>query len=287
MALRATATGLTDQGMVRGNNEDAFGVRDGLYVVADGMGGHAGGEVASRTAVDAVAMRMSETNDLVDAIRFANQRVLDRAARTPELYGMATTIVAAQWLPSVDQLRIAHVGDSRAYRIRGKSIKQHTRDHSLVSDYERDFPFMSKEEKARIPTNVITRALGLKPDVEVDVRVDEPRDGDVILLCSDGLTGMLTDQQIVDRVSKGGDLPTVARRLVDHANAAGGGDNITVVLVRFSEDGGPKRLGNPQAWPEEQVTKNVSKSEGLPWFPIVVGAGLGLAAGFILGRRRD
>jgi len=291
MALSIVAAGLTDQGMRRKNNEDALLVRDDLFVVADGMGGHAGGEVASSLAVEAVRKDMSDgasfgESDLLGAVRFANQRILVRAQDDAALHGMATTIVAATWVPALDRLRIAHVGDSRAYRIRGGVIRQITRDHSLIAEYERDFPFMSPEERARIPTHVVTRALGLGMDVNVDMTVEEPRDGDIYLLCSDGLTGMLTDQQIL-MLARTNDVSVAARRLIDHANAAGGDDNVTVVVFRFTEDGGPKRLGNPQPWPDEVPTKNVSKAEGFPWFPIVVGAGLGLVAGVILGRRRD
>lgn len=253
--LRAVAYGLTDRGMQREHNEDSFSVLNeyGLFVVADGMGGHQAGDVASRIATETIAEFFRSTasedvtwpfhfdtnlseeeNRLLTGIRVANRQILDRSEKSSECHGMGTTVVGAMFSPAKSKLFIGHVGDSRCYRVRQGQIKLLTRDHSLVNDYITAIPNLTEEQKADLPRNVITRALGMQRDVVVDLQVDEPSINDVYLLCSDGLNGMLRDEEILEIVTAAGaDLPAGARKLIDVANANGGEDNITVVLIHI------------------------------------------------------
>lgn len=258
--LRAVAFGLTDRGMQREHNEDSFGVLDDfhLFIVADGMGGHQGGDVASKLATETIAdffrstasedvtwpfhfdtSLSEEENRLVTGIRLANRQILDRSERSRECRGMGTTVVGALYAPSKNRFYIGHVGDSRCYRLRDGQLKLLTRDHSLVNDYITAMPDLSEEQKAELPRNVITRALGMQKDVVVDLQSDEPHADDVYVLCSDGLNGMLRDDDI-EAITRAhvvdphpDALKTSAHELIDQANANGGEDNITVVLVRF------------------------------------------------------
>lgn len=182
--LRAVAHGLTDRGMQREHNEDSFIVLNdyGLFVVADGMGGHQAGDVASRIATDTIAEFFRSTanedvtwpfhfdtnlteeeNRLLTGIRVANRQILDRSEKSRECHGMGTTVVGAMYSPSKNKLFIGHVGDSRCYRVRAGQIKLLTRDHSLVNDYITAIPNLTDEQKADLPRNVITRALGFLP----------------------------------------------------------------------------------------------------------------------------
>ncbi|MDW8252200.1 MAG: Stp1/IreP family PP2C-type Ser/Thr phosphatase, partial [Myxococcales bacterium] len=253
--LRAVAYGLTDRGMQREHNEDSFSVLNeyGLFVVADGMGGHLAGDVASRIATDTIAEFFRSTanedvtwpfhfdtnlteeeNRLLTGIRVANRQILDRSEKSRECYGMGTTVVGAMFSPSKNKVFIGHVGDSRCYRIRQGQIKLLTRDHSLVNDYITAIPNLTEEQKADLPKNVITRALGMQKDVVVDLQSDDPQPDDIYVLCSDGLNGMLRDEEILEIVTTHGlDLSARARKLIDVANANGGEDNITVVLIHI------------------------------------------------------
>ncbi len=256
MPLRAVAIGLSDQGMQRDHNEDSFVVldRQGLFIVADGMGGHKAGDVASRIATDSIAefFRTTESEDvtwpfhfdtslteeenrLITGIRIANRQILDRSERSREHHGMGTTVVGAMYSPAKNRMFIGHVGDSRCYRVRRGEIKLLTRDHSLLNDYLLAMPELSDEQKAELPKNVITRALGMQKDVVVDLQTDEPELGDTYLLCSDGLNGMVRDEEI-EALASHDDLVVAARKLIDRANENGGDDNITVVLIRLIED---------------------------------------------------
>jgi PPM family protein phosphatase len=180
-----------------------------------------------------------EENRLVTGIRVANRQILDRSERSRECQGMGTTVVGAMYSPSKNRVFIGHVGDSRCYRVRDGEIKLLTRDHSLVNDYITAMPDLTDEQKAELPKNVITRALGMQKDVIVDLQSDEPRAGDVYVLCSDGLNGMLRDEEILGAVrTHGVDISASARKLIDQANANGGEDNITVVLIHVEEDRG-------------------------------------------------
>ncbi len=246
----------TDVGMKRTHNEDFFALIEDeqLFLVADGMGGHASGEVASKLAADVVKefYRHSKDEDatwpyrydhtlsypenrLVAGVRLANARIYESALRNARLRGMGTTLVL--FLLKGDSGYVAHVGDSRCYQIRGGTIKQLTRDHSLLEDYKEARPDMTDEEERAFPhKNVITRALGMRDDVTVDMSRVDIEDGDRFLLCSDGLSGMLTDQEILDICSKDDGLEPVISELINRANEAGGTDNITALLIecRFS-----------------------------------------------------
>jgi protein phosphatase len=254
--MRAIASGLTDVGLQRDHNEDSYAVLSeyDLFIVADGMGGHRAGDVASRLATDAIAEFFRSTaqedatwpfhfdtslsedeNRLVTGIRVANRRIFERSIRSRDCAGMGTTVVGALYSRKKNRLFIGHVGDSRAYRVRKAQIQQLTRDHSLINDYLQAMPELTDEQRAELPKNVITRALGMQDSVAVDLVNDEPQLGDVYLLCSDGLSGMLTDEQILGVVGSSADTNEMCRRLIEKANENGGEDNITALVIRFEE----------------------------------------------------
>jgi len=249
---RLRFSGDTDVGRKRNHNEDNLylPVEERLAIVADGMGGHASGEVASQLAVDTVVEYFKatqenapltwpfkvdrgsnqEVNRLVVGIKLANQKIVEAAQKHSDQRGMGTTIVAAFFMD--DNVIIGHVGDSRVYRLRDGELAQLTEDHSLVNDYIR-MKRMTDEEAAAFPhKNVIVRALGMKETVQVDVHEEKPRVGDCYLLCSDGLSGMVSDPQMKDILLGEPDLDKAVQKLIDAANANGGIDNITVVLGR-------------------------------------------------------
>ncbi len=254
--MRAIASGLTDVGLQRDHNEDSYAVlaEYDLFIVADGMGGHRAGDVASRLATDAIAEFFRSTaqedatwpfhfdtslsedeNRLVTGIRVANRRIFERSIRSRDCAGMGTTVVGALYSRKKNRLFVGHVGDSRAYRVRHKQIQQLTRDHSLINDYLLAMPELTEEQRAELPKNVITRALGMQDSVAVDLVNDEPQLGDVYLLCSDGLSGMLTDDQILGVVASSAETNEICRRLIQKANENGGEDNITALVIRFDE----------------------------------------------------
>ncbi|HTM46561.1 MAG TPA: Stp1/IreP family PP2C-type Ser/Thr phosphatase [Polyangiaceae bacterium] len=251
--LRIEVAGQTDIGRKRTHNEDSFAVFShlGLYIVADGMGGHASGEVASKMAIDTMGQFFENTsqdpertwpykmdrskgyeeNRLVCAVKLSNLRIFETAQKNTKQRGMGTTVVSL--FAVEDGVYISHVGDSRVYRIRDGKIEQLTEDHSLLNDYKK-MKKLSPEEIESFPhKNVIVRALGMKDTVKVDTRFELPREGDVMLLCSDGLAGPVSDDQMLDIVQKNPDLPTAAARMIAQANEAGGPDNITCVLARW------------------------------------------------------
>jgi protein phosphatase len=262
--MRIIFSGVTDVGRKREANEDCFAavIEDSLFVVADGMGGHAAGEVASHLAVTAISdfiastrrdaevtwpydydITMSEEcNRLKTAIRLANQKILDTISHKKELEGMGTTLVGV--LIADSRLCVGHVGDSRAYLIRSGEISQLTSDHSWVNEQVK-LGFLSKIDAGRHPfRNVVTRALGSKEDVVVDVAEQELKAGDFLLLCSDGLNTMLDDEKIVRLVvDNTDDVEAAAKALIAGANQNGGEDNVTVILIKVEKD--PARL--PQA----------------------------------------
>ncbi|MFH2010210.1 MAG: Stp1/IreP family PP2C-type Ser/Thr phosphatase [bacterium] len=242
----------TDVGMKRTHNEDYFSIIEDeqLFMVADGMGGHASGEVASKMSAETISEFYGRTKDeeatwpykmerhlnyienrLVCSIKLANYRIFHAAASDIRYKGMGTTIVST--LLAGDKVHIAHVGDSRLYRSRADGVVQLTRDHSLLEDYKDAKPDMTEEEERNFPhKNVITRALGMRESVEVDIHQVNVEDGDVFLLCSDGLSGMVTDPQIQETVQRNhGDLERCVAELVDQANRAGGTDNITCLVL--------------------------------------------------------
>jgi len=250
--MKIQAKGITDVGRKRGHNEDSFGVFDdmGLYVVADGMGGHAAGEVASHAAVgnlkDFITATTAEeditwpferdenlsqgANRLVVGIKLANKLINSLAQSKPELSGMGTTLVALY--VGGDEVCVAHVGDSRAYLMSGGVLKRLTNDHSFVEEQVLSGALTYEQARSHPFKNIITRALGVKEDVAVDVSSRRPATGDLYLLCSDGLSGMLTDGDISQILSTcKDDLDSCLKALVKGANAKGGDDNITALAV--------------------------------------------------------
>ncbi len=257
-SLRIEVAGETNVGMKRTHNEDNFSITEesGLYIVADGMGGHASGEIASKMAVDAMREFFAATasdpertwpykmdrskgyeeNRLITGIKLANLRIYESAQRDPRQRGMGTTIVAL--FAVEDSIYVAHVGDSRVYRLRDGALEQLTEDHSLLNDYIK-MKRLTPEEIANFPhKNVIVRALGMKDTVKVDTRLERPQAGDVYVLCSDGLSGPVTDEMILEILDSTGDLRAAATKLINKANENGGPDNITVVLARWVEANG-------------------------------------------------
>lgn len=241
-------------GMKRTHNEDNFFLlaEENLYIVADGMGGHASGEVASQIAVETLANFFIDTgrdreitwpfredkalvydqNRLTTGIKLANRRIYEAAQADSRYRGMGTTIVSL--FCGQNGVYFGHVGDSRIYRVREGGIAQMTEDHSLLNDYLKVHK-LSAEDIQHFPhKNVIVRALGMKDSVNVDVNRDQPAAGDVFLLCSDGLSGMVTDEQILAVCTEHGqNLESACESLIAEANKNGGHDNVTVVLVGF------------------------------------------------------
>ncbi len=245
MNLRAAA--LTDVGLCRRANEDRYALAPelGFYLVADGMGGHSAGQVASelaaQAAVNALETLAGTSAGLTDKLRYAvaaaNREILSVAQAKPELAGMGTTLVAL--LAAGERVALAHVGDSRAYLVRAGRIRQLTDDHSLVAELVRRREISDLAARGHPHRHVLTRALGVHRSVEPDLVELTPAAEDVFVLCSDGLTGGVQDEEIAEVFSCEGDLDTACRRLVEVANVRGGEDNITVLAVRCDGDEGP------------------------------------------------
>ena len=233
--MRIEAGSATDIGRVRERNEDAYLVDPPLYVVADGMGGHRGGAVASQLAVDTVEeLFRAGTGTLTDQVRRANQAVFERSAEDRRVTGMGTTFTAA--LVEGGAVRLVHVGDSRAYLLRGGALRQLTDDHTLVNRMVKAGEITPDEAELHPHRNVLTRVLGTEPEVEVDEDSIGLLDGDRLLLCSDGLTNMVTEDQIQAILETAARPQEAADRLVRAANRAGGVDNITAVLLDVRDD---------------------------------------------------
>ena len=254
-SFRIEVAGETNVGRKRNHNEDNFAIMAefGLFLVADGMGGHASGEVASKMAVDAMheffnltaedpertwpykmdRSKGYEENRLITGIKLCNLRIYEAAQRNAKQRGMGTTLVSL--FAVEDGVYVAHVGDSRVYRVRDGAMEQLTEDHSLLNDYKK-MKRLTEEEIANFPhKNVIVRALGMKDTVKVDTRFEQPRAGDAMLLCTDGLSGPVNDPRMLDIIMNSSDLPTATSRLIETANENGGPDNITCVLARWIE----------------------------------------------------
>jgi PPM family protein phosphatase len=235
----ADSAGTTDAGRKRRRNEDSFVREPPLFAVADGMGGAQAGEVASRLAAAAFrefheADELHPEERVATIIQEANRRIYERARSDAQASGMGTTITAT--LVSGDSVAIGHVGDSRAYRLRGGKLEQLTEDHSLVADLVRSGRLTPEEADTHPQRSVITRALGTDLEVDVDTFTVEAEAGDVFLLCSDGLTTMVDDEQIAQMVANADALERATKALVKAANRAGGEDNVTVVLFRLESD---------------------------------------------------
>jgi protein phosphatase len=235
-----TAAARTDVGLRRIANEDCYALAPdlGLYLVADGMGGHTAGKLASTLAsegaVDALR-QLSESNaSLTERLRYcvaaANREIYETAQAKPELAGMGTTLVAL--LAGPGRIALAHVGDSRAYLIRGGLIRRLTDDHSLVAELVRRREITESAARGHPHRHVLTRALGVRRTVEADLAELTPAADDLVVMCSDGLTGHVHDEEIAEIVLRDSELAAACARLVELANARGGEDNITVAIVR-------------------------------------------------------
>ena len=246
-ALRVGSASHT--GMVRSVNQDACLVAEPLFAVADGMGGHAAGEVASEVAVEALRINAEASSEgLVRAVKVANRAVWEKGATDPSMRGMGTTMCAVALVPASDgtegdgtegdALAVINVGDSRVYLFRDGELDQITEDHSLVEDLVREGRLSHEEAKFHPQRNVVTRVLGMDEDVEVDSWRITPFTGDRLLLCSDGLFNEVDDRSIAGVLRRLSDPNDAAAELVRLANEAGGRDNITVVLVDVVDDGG-------------------------------------------------
>lgn len=255
----------TDVGRTRENNEDSFRVASdiGLFVLSDGMGGQSSGEVASRLATDAVIAHCREAhvnpslpltgetldgvseagNRLASAIRLANSAVHKASQKQDKLRGMGATVVAV--MLSEERVSIAHAGDSRVYRLRNGNLERLTRDHSFIEEQVRRGLMTPEEASTSTLQNVLMRAVGVEPEIEVEVNEELFADDDVLLLCSDGLTKELSDPQIAGVLAETEDPEMAAEQLVDLANRAGGSDNITAIVLRHLPKlvGGFERLG--------------------------------------------
>ena len=257
--LEISAAGLSDVGRKRKSNEDSFAAVDGLklYIVADGMGGHAAGEVASRLAVESIERHISgaqphtvptvpagarppapeeahlpaPARQVLNAIRLANQEIVRSVRRNQSMRGMGTTVV----LVYIHGRRayIGSVGDSRAYLVRDEGISQLTDDHTFVNEQVRAGTLTHAEARRHPSRNILTRAVGSQEEVEPDLIEHDLEAGDLLLLCSDGLTAMVDDGEILQALRhRDGDLEKCCRALIDLANERGGDDNITTVLIR-------------------------------------------------------
>ncbi|MEW6636628.1 MAG: Stp1/IreP family PP2C-type Ser/Thr phosphatase [Actinomycetota bacterium] len=272
--------GLTDAGKVRKNNEDAMLVGDGrdetLFAVADGIGGFEAGEVASRIAVDALK-ELEPGGSFESAIREANRRILAAARGDERLNGMGTTVVAVRFAESGGDpvAEVAHVGDSRAYVLRGGRLRPITEDHSLVAELVRSGDLTRAQAAEHPQKNLITRALGAEDEVNIDTEVIPIEAGDRILLCSDGLTDMVPETRVAEiLLESAGDPETPARRLVSAALDAGGSDNVTVVVVdvkrheppppppREDRSGGTREMRavpRPEGWGESRPSRREAR----------------------------
>ena len=210
-----------------------------------------------------------EENRLLTGIRVANRQIFERSSRSRECHGMGTTVVGAMFSPAKGRIFIGHVGDSRCYRIRDRGIAQLTRDHSLINDYLLAMPDLTEEQRSELPKNGITRAPGMQDQVAVDIQHDEPTPGDIYVLCSDGLSGMVEDDEILKTVSGAGDLRSACEALIARANAHGGEDNITAVLIQIQAadgDGGEGlEFHDEPTSPGPKEPKELGSKDTLPY----------------------
>jgi PPM family protein phosphatase len=234
----------TDTGRQRNANEDSFFVRAPIFVVADGMGGAQAGEVASKAAADAFDVDLPDgppEQILRETILTANRKIHELARADPSRAGMGTTLTAAIVDAVSEEVAIGHVGDSRAYRLRAGKLEQLTRDHSLVEEMRRKGQITDAQAEDHPQRSIITRALGPEPEVEPDLQTVPAVAGDVFLICSDGLTTMLGEEQIAKLLAGASSMSAAVRALVDEANRAGGRDNITALAFRLEDAAAPQQ----------------------------------------------
>lgn len=273
---------LSDVGRKREQNEDSFMTlpERGVVAVCDGMGGHKAGEVASRAAVDALEKIMAveppgedylpdslgkelspSIRNLIRGVRLANRRIFRASAQAVKMRGMGTTVVAGVFTPG--QFAICHVGDSRCYLLRDSVIRRLTVDHSWMEELIASGELKAEEAQNFPDRNFITRALGIRPAVKVDISLEPVKTGDVYLFCSDGLSGMITDDEILEILLAHSNLEKAAAALIERANANGGDDNVTVVLVRVIEADGENNSKPPVfvTVPEESEAEAVATDQ--------------------------
>ena len=261
MPNRMVGVGRSHVGRQRKANEDAFRVMNpqNVWILADGMGGHAAGQIASQMAVEEVSRFISdalrdpkvewpferdlqlglEENALINGVRVANVRIYNRSIKDPKCFGMGTTIVATM-LSASNELVIASVGDSRCYLLRRGNLSQLTLDHSLLNHLIHVLHMSPEEAKEKASSNVIIRAVGLEDDVQVDVLRSAVYSDDLFLLCSDGLSDLVSDQTIAEVMSRyAGDLDMMTQQLIHLANEGGGTDNITVIVLKAEDENTP------------------------------------------------
>ena len=259
------AAGQTDTGRRRRQNEDAFVCEPPLFAVADGMGGAQAGELASRLAAAAIeegGLAMQGEEGVAGVVRTANARIFEHSVRDPNAAGMGTTATVALVDEDAETATLAHVGDSRAYRYRDGVLEQLTTDHSLVGELVRSGRLTEDEAAVHPHRSVITRALGTEADVDVDTLTVDLRAGDLVLLCSDGLSAMVRDDEIVRLIEAARSDPhDAAKALIAAANAAGGEDNVTVVLFELVDGEPPPRPAQTVVIPRSETT---SESQPLP-----------------------
>jgi protein phosphatase len=285
VAIRVIAAGRSDVGLQREHNEDSFALLDRhvLYVVADGMGGHQAGDVASKMATETLSAFFDSTaredatwpfhydpslstdeNRLMTGIKVANKTIYEESARNAAHRGMGTTFVGVLISTTLGKTYVAHVGDSRCYRIRDGAITQLTQDHSLINEYLRAMPHLSQAQRDELPRNVITRALGMTEGVLVDLAEESPVPGDFYLLCSDGLSGMISDEEMLQIVTDAPSLRAACEALINLANHHGGEDNITAVLLKITDADVPDEPTTPDATVTETRPIDASVFESSP-----------------------
>jgi protein phosphatase len=263
--MRVRVGAATDIGQVREGNEDSFLVQDPLYAVADGMGGHRGGEVASTLALQTIRRLLAaREGSLADRVHEANRAVFERSQADREVAGMGTTLTVAEL--EGRRLRLAHVGDSRAYLFRDGRLDLLTEDHTLVHRMVLEGEITESEAGSHPHRSILTRALGVDGAVEVDEGMLELRAGDRLLLCTDGLTGMVEDEEIETVLRDEADPQEAVDRLVRAANRAGGVDNITAVILDVTEDGAGTEEASSVARPDDpdEATRTSTTTEPEP-----------------------
>ena len=291
------SAGLTDTGRRRRQNEDAFVCEPPLFAVADGMGGAQAGELASRLAAAAIeegGSAIEGEEGVARVVQDANARIFEHSARDPAAAGMGTTATVALVDEAQGTATLAHVGDSRAYRYRDGVLEQLTADHSLVGELVRSGRLTEDEAAVHPHRSVITRALGTEADVDVDTRTVDLAPGDLVLICSDGLSAMVRDDEIVRLLeSTSGDPHDAADALVRAANAAGGEDNVTVVLFELV-DGTPQprtipstpprvdRAADPEYVAADDDVRRHGAGQGSRWPALVLLVALLAIAAFLL-----